>query len=495
MRYRELAPTWAGRVETIVNNEIICVRAVRISAVAFVLTAMGMALPGCRKTSTSSRPGSRPRPSGKGHSFVYKGSMPTAFQEAPQLAELVRQGKLPPVAQRLPKDVLVVPPIEKIGRYGGTWHRAFTGPADGQNSDRLMHDHVLYYDLDGITLVPHIAKGWKVSDDGRTFTFSLRRGMKWSDGHAFTADDFAFAYHDIIENRELLPSPPSAFRGPGGFGRLTVLDEYTFRIAFPQPYYVFPEMVGSLYVAGQSSRGGRGSSMYAPKHYLKQFHPNYSQPAELQARIKQAGVGNWGELYRLKADPRLNPELPVVAPWVMVKPINTDLYLFKRNPYYWAVDPKGNQLPYIDRIEMRLAGNPQVLNMRVMAGELDMQHRHVHLANVPSFREHGKKGGYDLLFWPGGGGADAAIFINHSYAEDPEVAKWLQNTEFRIAMSLGIDRDEINDTIFLGTGRPKACVPSPGTPYFPGTEYEAKYVARDVDKACRLLDEIGQGAR
>ena len=469
-------------------------RAAGAVAALVVLTLLGLTASGCRKDSSDKpdKKGSAPRPSGKGHSFRYTGPVPTTFQEAPQLAKLVAEGKLPPVAERLPKDVLVVPPIEKIGRYGGTWRRAFTGPADGQNSDRLMHDHVLYYDLDGITVMPHVVRDWKVSDGARTFTFFLRRGMRWSDGHPFTADDFVFAFDDLILNRDLHASAPAVYVSPGGKpGRLTKIDLYTVKIEFPDPFHVFPEMLGALYVAGQSARGDDGSCLYVPKHYLKQFLPKYTKPEELQARIAKAKLGTWKELYRLRADAHLNPDLPVIGPWIVVSPINGDMYSFRRNPYYWAVDPKGNQLPYIDRIEMRLAANPEVLNMRAMAGELDMQHRHIHLAKTPSFKEHGKKNGYDVLFWRGTAGSDCAVYINHSYEEDPEVANWLHSTKFRIALSHAVDRDEINDSIFLGTGGPKSCVPPPGMPHHPGVAYEKKYAALDLDKANRILDELG----
>ena len=122
----------------------------------------------------------------EGFSFVYTGPKPAAYNEAPELAKLVSEGKLPPVEDRLPEEPLIVPPIERIGQYGGIWRRGFTGRADAQNIQRIEHDHLLYYDLDGQTIVPHIAKSWEVSEDGTTFTFHLRKGMKWSDGAPFT---------------------------------------------------------------------------------------------------------------------------------------------------------------------------------------------------------------------------------------------------------------------------------------------------------------------
>ena len=132
---------------------------------------------------------------------------PKTFQEAPQLAELVKTGKLPAVAERLGQDPLVIKPVHDIGKYGGTWRRGFIGPADVFNGFRAgMNDKILYFDYTGTQVVPNLAKGWELSADGRITTIFLRRGMKWSDGHPFTADDFMFWYEDMYQNKDLVPT-------------------------------------------------------------------------------------------------------------------------------------------------------------------------------------------------------------------------------------------------------------------------------------------------
>ena len=140
-------------------------------------------------------------------SFAWTGGVPSSFQEAPMLAARVAAGELPPVEDRLPvpEDVHVVPVVEKIGEYGGTWRKGFAGPGDGQNMDRVMGDHPLQYDLDGATILPNLLKDWDVSADGLTYTFHIRRGMKWSDGEPFTADDFIWANENIVRNEKLNP--------------------------------------------------------------------------------------------------------------------------------------------------------------------------------------------------------------------------------------------------------------------------------------------------
>ncbi len=426
---------------------------------------------------------------GAGHSFVYQGPLPQTFHESPSLAEGVAKGELPPVSERLPEEPLVIPPVERIGKYGGTWNRAFTGPEDRQNIDRLVHDHVIYYDLDGVTLVPHIARSWEVKEDGRVFIFHLRKGMKWSDGHPFTADDFVFAYQDLILNDELSPAKPSWFQIGEQFGRVTKLDEWTVRYEYAQPYHVFLELFAGLQVGGQGARARYFAAPFAPAHYLKQFHQDYVGAEKIQLMVSESGLGSWFQFFRQKVSPQSNPDLPVVAPWKTVQPITSQQFVLERNPYYWAVDPEGNQLPYIDRISMRLATNPEVLSLWAISGELDMQHRHIQLAKVPVLKENAKKLGYRVLMWPDAGGSEAATFVNQTYEEDAEIANWLRNPDFRQALSLAVDRDAINETIFLGTGTPRKFLPPPGSPYYPGEEHEA--VRLDREEANRILDRIG----
>ncbi len=429
-------------------------------------------------------------------SFVYNGPKPAEYHEAPELAKLVSEGKLPPVEDRLPEEPLIVPPIERIGQYGGTWRRGFTGRADVQNFQRIQHDHLLYYDLDGQTMVPHIAKGWEVSDDGTTFTFHLRKGMKWSDGAPFTADDFAFAFEDVTKNEIINAVISYWFQADGQICQFEKIDDYTVRYTFHKPNFVFIERIASYTIGGQSSKGWI-CPLYAPAHYMKQFHPKYTPVSELNKIAEEEGIeaANWQLLFKCKAVFTDNPELPIVGPWKPVTLITGDVFLLVRNPYYFAVDPNGNQLPYIDRIRGQLVEDLEVFNARVIAGEIDMQHRHVLIDKVPVLKFNQVKGNYRILFWPNLGGSEAAIFINQSWEGDLEIEKWLRNRDFRIALSLAIDREEINESVFLGIGKPRAFVPLPDNMYYPGPEFEKKHAVRDLDKANEILDTLGLSNR
>jgi peptide/nickel transport system substrate-binding protein len=423
-------------------------------------------------------------------------TIPTSFKESPALAELVKQGKLPPVAQRLPAEPLVLKPLDSIGRYGGTWRRGFIGPSDGENGNRInSSDKLLYWDATGSKIVPGVATKWEMSEDGKTTTLHLRKGMKWSDGAPFTADDFAFWYEDIYSNKDIVPTPIADMSPLGKPGRLVKIDETTVQFQFDVPYYLFIDMLaGDTQIGGgQSVQQSVGNyfGAYSPGHYLKQFLPKYSSEAAVNKLAKDQGFDNWGRLLAFKKDWELNPDVPTLGPWHTVKPINTPTWTMQRNPYYWVVDTEGNQLPYIDNVVMTLAENLEVVNLRAMAGEYDMQERHIDLQKLPLILDNRDRGNYDVHLDLAFHGADTAIHFNLSYVADPEVAKWLKTADFRRALSLGIDRDQLNQTFWLGLGTPGSVVPAESMPQNPGPEWRNRWSTYDPDRANKMLDAVG----
>ena len=314
---------------------------------------------------------------------------PKNFKEAPPLAELVKAGKLPPVEQRLPQDLMVIQPVREIGRYGGVLRRGFTGPGDDENGNRFnASDRPILVDHTGTVPRPSLAKGWKMSEDGKTFTLYLRRGLKWSDGHPMTADDFVFWFEDIYNNKDLNPTPIPDLTPQGKPGRIVKVDDFTVNFEFDVPFYLFEElMMGDTLIGGgqavrQSNKRSHGA--YAPAHYLKQFLPKHAGGVEAaNAAAKAEGFDNWVARLHFKKDWTLNPELPVLGPWRTVRPINNPTWVMERNPFYWAVDTEGNQLPYLDGVVMTLAENLELLNLRAIAGEYDVQERHVDIGKLP----------------------------------------------------------------------------------------------------------------
>ena len=419
--------------------------------------------------------------------------IPKSFKEAPQLAELVKAGKLPPVQERIGQDPLVVKPLREIGKYGGTWRRAFTGPFDTSNGHRVaQNDKLLYYDYTGTKLVPNIARAWEVSPDGKVTTLLLRRGMRWSDGQPFTADDFVFWYQDVYNNKDLVPTPLTVMTIGGKPIAIEKIDAATIRFVSPEPYYALPTVLASVWGIGHHARWGRSAlGGFAPAHYLKQFHPKYTSKEDLAKKVAELNFDGWVTMFKNRNDACRNVDLPVVTPWKTTSPLTTPTWVLERNPYSVWVDTDGNQLPYIDRIRMTLGESLEVINLRAIAGEFDSQARHIDISKLPVLLENQQKGGYRVYLDPSDQGADVGLFCNQTYEKDAEIAKWLSTREFRIALSHGIDRAQINETFLLGLGQTGSAAPGERTLYFPGPEFKTLHTAYDVKKANEMLDKLG----
>jgi peptide/nickel transport system substrate-binding protein len=408
------------------------------------------------------------------------------YHEAPGLAEQVKAGKLPPVEQRLPETPLVVPVVEKIGEYGGVWRRAFLGPADANNYVRVVYDGLFRFTPDGAEIEPKIAAGAKSSDDYKVWTILLRKGARWSDGVPFTADDIVFWYKDVLLNKDLMPTPPSWIRNTDGTAaKVEKLDDYTVRFTYDRPATLF-----LTEVANQDGADG-SYAMFLPAHYLKKFHPAYVAKEDVDRMAQAASFKTWTELFAAKATPYQNPERPTMAAWMPVSRVSDPVFTLRRNPYYIGVDKEGNQLPYIDEVRFTYFADQQALNLAAIAGDFDMQARHIQMTNYPVLKEQEKTGKYHVLVWPTFGGVDAAINFNMTYNADPEVGKLIRTKDFRVALSIAVNRDEIKESVFLGLGEARQGVPAPWHPYFPGKEWATKHTEFNRDEANKMLDALG----
>ncbi len=422
---------------------------------------------------------------------------PAKLGEAPMLAEMVKAGKLPPVEERVPEEPMVLKPMTSIGKYGGTWRRGFTGPADGENFNRVMGaEKPLHVDFTGNTIVPAVFKAWELKDGGKTIRLSFRKGMKWSDGAPFTADAVMFWYEDFYSNKDIVPVGTAEMSINSKPGKFVKIDDLTVEAQFEDPYPMFVDVLSAFtQMGGGHALGGSqwGGFMgpYAPGHYLKQFHPKYIGVDKATELAKAAGLDSWVALLKFKNNYQLNAEVPVVTPWRTVTPINTPVWTLERNPYYWVVDTDGNQLPYIDKALLTLAENLEVANLRGIAGEYDEMGRHMDMQKLPIFLENQQKGGYKVVLDPGSDAAAAAIHINQSYDADPEIRKWITNVDFRRALSMGLDRDQFNEAFFLGMGTPSSLMSEDTSPENAGPEWRTKWSTLDVKQSNELLDKIG----
>jgi len=408
------------------------------------------------------------------------------YHEASELADLVKAGKLPPVAERLPENPLVVDTVESIGQYGGVWRRGFLGPGDFNNYHRIVYDALVRYSPDGTKVEPKLASSVEPSADYATWTVKLRKGAKWSDGSPFTSDDIMFWYTDVLLNKDLTPALPTWMKNRDG-STVTVerVDAITVRWVYKEPTTTF------LMELANKDSGDKQFAVFLPAAYLKQFHAKYADKAQLDQMVADAKFKTWVELFISRAHPPDNPARPSMAAWVPVSRVTDQVFILRRNPYYVGVDKAGNQLPYIDRVQFKYFADVQALNLAAIAGQLDQQERHINLLNYPVLKEHEKDGKYRVILWPGFGGADADVTFNQTYAKDPDLGRLFQMRDFRIAMSYAINRNEIKESAFLGLGEARQPVAAPWHPYYPGDVYAKKFTEYRPDEANRLLDRIG----
>jgi len=401
------------------------------------------------------------------------------FAQAPMLQALVSQGKLPPVADRLPENPLVIVPPEQNGPYGGTWTRFGNGPQDvGILEARLAYDGLVRWDAMSREVLPNLAVRREIDEESQTYTFWLRRGVKWSDGQPCTADDIVFWYQHVLLNKTITPVVPRDFKRSGEVMKLERVDDYTVRFRFKEPHGLF------LYALAS----GRGYEMVGyPAHYLKQFHADFEPEETLNEKAREAGLDLWYKLFDDKRDWR-NVEMPRLWPWLIKEPPPARPVVLERNPYYWKVDPDGNQLPYIDRMTFEIYDR-ETINFKAINGEIGMQSRHLLFTNYPLFMENREQGGYRVLHWTPGNGGDLVLLPNLNH-KDPVLRVLLEDKRFRQALSLALDRDEINAVGYFGVGTPRQMAP-PKTSDFYSAEYENAFVAHDLDKANQLLDDMG----
>ena len=404
------------------------------------------------------------------------------FAEAPELARMVADGQLPPVHERLPDEPLVIIPPEQRGPYGGSWVR-YDVSQQGHVTNmvfRLTGEALIRWDPGGDFLVPNLATRWESSDDARTHTIHLRRGVRWSDGHPFTADDILFWWEDYQTHEYYSGAMPMEFMSGGEPMRVEKVDDYTILFRFNEPNPLLPEHL--------ASSDGFLRMLQYPRHYLKQFHTDYVSESDLRRLVREERALSARSLFYGKQY-AINHELPRLWAWVPRERATTQNWIFKRNPYYWKVDDEGNQLPYIDEILCEWMDS-ELINLRFIAGEVGMQARRVVFDNYALFKKMAASGGYRVLEWEVGGGGPIAIGFNINREGDPVLRELFNDRRFRIAMSHAINREEINNIQFFGLGTPRQISPPRGSLYF-CPKLESAHIEYDQQEANRLLDEIG----
>jgi peptide/nickel transport system substrate-binding protein len=399
-----------------------------------------------------------------------------ALRETPFFRDEVGDKALPKIDDRLPADPAVV---DSSGRPGGDLRMLMGSPKD----TRMMIVYG-YARLVGLTpdlkVAPDILKALDV-EDGRIFTLHLRKGMRWSDGQPFTTEDFRYWFEDVASNHKLSPSGlPIDLMPNGEKPSLEVIDETTVRYGWSRPNPLFVPNLAAPYPL----------YIYCPSHYLKQFHQKYADKATLEALVKQARVRNWASLH-IKHDGMYkndNPDLPSLEPWVLKTRPPADRFIFERNPYYYRVDKDGQQLPYIDRVVMAIA-DARIIPAKTAAGETDLQARYLSFDDYTFLRQSEDRNQFSVRLWRTGPGSQFALYPNLN-VDDPTWRELMRDVRFRRALSLAVNRHEINQVIYFGLAVEGQNTVLPQSPLYNAADREA-WAQYDLGEANRLLDVIG----
>lgn len=408
--------------------------------------------------------------------------------ESPLLHTLVEQGKLPPVEQRVPSEPLVLEGVEGVGRYGGSLYRLANSELDVTTIRwRLASPGLVRWSPQGYPIVPHLAASWRISEDYRVFDFFLRKGLRWSDGHPVTADDVLYWWNQEINYFET--GVPRFMRVAGASGTVEKVDQFTVRFRFPAANPLFLERLASV-----PMDPNQWEDFILPAHYLSKYHPAIGDQKLIAAEMARLKLASPIALYR-RLKQENNPEHPRLWPWIYHTYRPNPPYIFVRNPYYFAVDTQGNQLPYIDRIIMQVK-TPSMIGVSAALGEVSLQDRHIRYDEHVLLLSEAEKNGYEVYHWYPATRSLFTVFPNLNRRidpSDPSTAKraaLLNEKKFRQALSLAIDRAKIIEVEFNGQTKPAQLDPGMDSPYHDEALMKS-FTEHDPARANRLLDEIG----
>jgi peptide/nickel transport system substrate-binding protein len=405
--------------------------------------------------------------------------------ETPSLADKVKAGGLPPVGQRIPAAPAIVKEFagsDGLGHCGGQLNMLIANARDTRLMTLYCNARLIVYDWH-FKLQPDILESYQ-DKDGREFTFKLRAGHKWSDGHPFTTEDFRYYWEDIANVKELTKHGPSVvLLVDGKPPKVEIIDELTIRYSWekPNPYFI----------ASQAQAAPLW--LFRPSHYLKKFHAKYTPEAEILKSAK-GGQETWNSIHK-RLDTMYydnNPDLPTLNPWMLTTAPPSTRLVYERNPYYYRVDEKGHQLPYVDSVVLtQVAAN--LVPAKAGLGESDLQCRYLNMRDYTFLRKSSQQSHVQVLLWEEGSGSQLALYPNLN-TRDETWSAVNRDVRFRRALSLAIDRSEINQVIFLGLAKPSNNTIMPQSVLFK-PEYAAKWANYDPALAGKLLNEAGLDKR
>lgn len=368
---------------------------------------------------------------------------------------------------------------QSIGKPGGTLSTLV-----GKAKDTRLMVVYGYARLIGYTpelnLEPDILKDIEV-EDGRIFTLRLRKGHAWSDGSPLTSEDFRYWWEDVANNMALSPTgPPAKLLVDGEMPKVEYPDDLTVRYSWSKPNPLFlPALAGAAPLF-----------IYMPAQYLKQFHEAYADKGKLTKLVAADKARDWAQLHGrrdnlYKLD---NPDLPTLQPWMLTTPPPTTRFVFERNPHFHRVDEKGQQLPYLDRVTLEVVDS-KLIPVKAGAGETQLQSRGLFFKHYTFLKESEERSKLNTLLWQTARGAHLALYPNLN-ASDETWRTLLRDVRFRRALSLGIDREEINQIMYFGLAMGGNNTVLPQSPLY-REDYRFQWANFDPEQANALLDDIG----
>lgn len=401
---------------------------------------------------------------------------------------------LPPLAERLPEDPLIVVPYDSVGTYGGTLD-ALSNATEAGTSDfmSLRHVNLVRYSDDLETIVPNVAKSWEWNDDFTQLTFKLRKGHKWSDGQPFTSADVKFWYENLALDPNINEKPKDYVTVAGQPMTVETPDDETVIFKLPAPKPGLLAHFATHY-----------AQAFQPKHFLGKFHPAINPDADKEAQA--LGFANGYEVIKAyygnsdwmdTATPMLNsPDkvakmpadaAPTLESHIVVRE-TTEGRHFVANPYFFQVDTTGQQLPYINEMDELFANDQEVRLLKLVNGEVDYKTQSLQLSDAPFLLENQEKGGYSVQLKPKI--AMHAVSFNVTSADEEKRAIF-GDLRFRKAMSIAINREALNETAYFGEGVIQQYTGFSPLPDYIDAKWKTFATEFDPEGAKALLDEVG----
>jgi peptide/nickel transport system substrate-binding protein len=428
----------------------------------------------------TAKPAEPTKPAAAATAAPTKPAAPT-YKEAPALAEQVKAGKLPPVDQRLPQDPLVLEAVEKVGKYGGELRMITTDGANfGTIGGYFQVENFAKWRRDYQGHRPNIVSKWSWNAAGTELTMYLRKGVKWSDGAPFTWDDWLFWWNDMINDTKVNLPRQTGTHTVGGAMKTDKIDDFTLKLTWPDPNPLFIEVISR-------GSGARASGwQIVPAHYMKKFHPKYN-----------TAIPDTKELLDRYNNRRLYPDMPTYSCYMLKEYKQREYMTLVRNPYYWKTDTEGNQLPYIDTVNVKAVADNEVLKLLAINGDVDITRDAFGIKDIALMKENEKKGSYRTVLLKCGDAVNAGTIIYYC-GPDKKLVNLLWNQKFRQALSWPINRERMNDIVFLGTAKPRNFVMWTDGPEFASPrgqkimkEWSTNWATYQPDTAKKLLDELG----